>query len=152
MLAAARRRLGDQPNIELRAGELEALPIADGELGAALLVLTLHHVPEPAAALAEAARALAPGGRLVVVDMLPHDREAYRREMGHVWLGFSEQQMGAWLTDAGFEGTRFITLPADPVAKGPALFAATARRTAPICATGTRGHDRSHSRTPHARR
>lgn len=152
MLAAARRRLGDQPNVELRAGELEALPIVDGELGAALLVLTLHHVPEPAAALAEAARALAPGGRLVIVDMLPHDREAYRREMGHVWLGFSEKQMGGWLTDAGFEGARFITLPADPSAKGPALFAATARRAAPVRATTIPDRARSHSHTPHARR
>ena len=130
MLAAARRRLGDYVNVELRHGELEELPVTDGELGAALLVLTLHHVPEPAAVLAEAARAIVPGGRIVVVDMLPHDREAYRREMGHVWLGFSEKQMSDWLAGAGFEGTRFITLPADPEAKGPALFAATARRAA----------------------
>ena len=130
MLAAARKRLGDRGNVELRHGELEELPVADGELGAALLVLTLHHVPEPLAVLAEAARAVAPGGRLVVVDMLPHDREAYRREMGHVWLGFSEKQLGGWLEGTGFEGARFITLPADPEAKGPALFAATARRAA----------------------
>jgi len=129
MLAAARRRLEGCGNVELRHGELEELPVADGELGAALLVLTLHHVPEPPAVLAEAARAIAPGGRIVVVDMLPHDREAYRREMGHVWLGFSEKQLGGWLEDAGFAGTRFVTLPADPEAKGPALFAATARRS-----------------------
>lgn len=129
MLAAARRRLGDQPNVELRAGELEALPIADGELGAALLVLTLHHVPEPRTVLAEAARALTQGGRIVVVDMLPHDREAYRSEMGHVWLGFSEAQLGGWLSEAGFTGSRFVALPADPAARGPALFAATARRS-----------------------
>jgi hypothetical protein len=62
--------------------------------------------------------------------MLPHDREAYRKEMGHVWLGFSERQLGGWLDTAGFTGMRFITLPADPEAKGPALFAATARRAA----------------------
>lgn len=130
MLAAARKRLGERANVELRHGELEGLPVADGELGAALLVLTLHHAPEPSAVLAEAARAIAPGGRIVVVDMLPHDREAYRREMGHVWLGFSEKQLGAWLEDAGFEGARFVTLPADPEAKGPALFAATGRRAA----------------------
>ena len=127
MLAAARRRLRDLPNVELRAGDLEALPIGDGELGAALLVLTLHHVPDPAAALAESARVLQPGGRLVVVDMRPHDREEYRREMGHVWLGFSEEQVGAWLAAAGFEGIRFTPLPADPAARGPTLFAASAR-------------------------
>ncbi|HET7622717.1 MAG TPA: metalloregulator ArsR/SmtB family transcription factor [Gemmatimonadaceae bacterium] len=128
MLAAARKRLADRGNVELRHGELEELPIADGELGAALLVLTLHHAPEPSAVLAEAARVIAPGGRLVVVDMLPHDREAYRKEMGHVWLGFSEKQLEGWLDAAGFTGMRFVTLPADPDAKGPTLFAATARR------------------------
>ncbi len=132
MLAAARKRLADRDNVELRHGELEELPVGDGELGAALLVLTLHHVPEPSAVLAEAARAVAPGGRLVVVDMLPHDREAYRREMGHVWLGFSEKQLGGWLAAAGFEDARFVTLPADAEAKGPTLFAATARRHARI--------------------
>jgi ArsR family transcriptional regulator len=137
MLAAARRRLGDRANVELRHGELEELPVADSELGAALLVLTLHHVPEPSTVLAEAARAISAGGRIVVVDMLPHDREAYRREMGHVWLGFSEKQLGDWLDDAGFDGARFVTLPPDPEAKGPALFAATARRTASTATRGT---------------
>ncbi len=130
MLAAARRRLAERTNVELRHGELEALPMDDAELGAALLVLTLHHVPEPGAVLAEAARAVEPGGRIVVVDMLPHDREAYRREMGHVWLGFSEAQLGGWLESAGFEAVRFVALPADPDAKGPALLAAAARRVA----------------------
>jgi ArsR family transcriptional regulator len=150
MLAAARRRLADRKNVELRHGELEELPVADGELGAALLVLTLHHAPEPSAVLAETARAIAPGGRIVVVDMLPHDREAFRREMGHVWLGFSEKQLGGWLEEAGFEGARFVTLPADPQAKGPALFAATARRVAsaaPQPAARRRGHLTSRGRT-----
>lgn len=149
MLSAARRRLRDLTNVELRTGDLEALPIGDGELGAALLVLTLHHVPDPAAAVTEAARVLQPGGRLVVVDMRPHDREEYRREMGHVWLGFSEDQMRDWLAAAGFEGTRFISLPADPAARGPTLFAASARQPRHR-ARDARAHARGRSGADHA--
>jgi ArsR family transcriptional regulator len=126
MLQAARRRLREHPNVDVRRGELEALPIADNELDAATLMLVLHHVPDPTAALAEAARALKPGGRLVIVDMLPHDRDEYRHQMGHVWLGLGEEQLRRLLTSAGLHQTRFVPMPADPDAKGPALFVCTA--------------------------
>ena len=52
----------------------------------------------------------------------------YRQQMGHVWLGFSRAQIEQWLGDAGFGGVRVRALPADPQAKGPALFVASARR------------------------
>jgi len=126
MLQAARRRLREHPNVDVRRGELEALPVADNELDAATLMLVLHHVPDPTAALAEAARALKPGGRLVIVDMLPHDREEYRHQMGHVWLGLGDEQLRRLLTAAGLHQTRFVPMPADPDAKGPALFVCTA--------------------------
>ncbi len=93
MLQAARKRLGGVDNIELRRGELEALPIDDARLDAATLMLVLHHVPEPERALGEIARVLKPGGRAIVVDMLPHDRESYRQQMGHVWLGFGDDHV-----------------------------------------------------------
>ena len=125
MLQAARRRLRDLPTVEVRRGELEALPIRDDELDAATLLLVLHHLPDPAAALSEAHRALKPGGRLVIADMLPHDHEEYRQQMGHVWLGFSEEQMQRLLSAAGFERIRIVALPVNAAAKGPALFVAT---------------------------
>jgi ubiquinone/menaquinone biosynthesis C-methylase UbiE/DNA-binding transcriptional ArsR family regulator len=131
MLDAARQRLAAVDNVEVRAGELEALPVADGELDAAVVFLVLHYVAEPAVALAEAARALKVGGRLLVVDMTPHDREEYRQAMGHVWQGFSADQLAAWMAEAGLERFRYVALPADPAAKGPTLFAASARR-APV--------------------
>ncbi|HEY0970675.1 MAG TPA: metalloregulator ArsR/SmtB family transcription factor [Gemmatimonadales bacterium] len=127
MRAAARRRLQGMENVELRAGSLERLPVDDGSLDAAVLSLVLHHLPDPPAALTEARRALRPDGRLLVVDMTPHDREEYRAEMGHAWLGFSEETLGGWLSEAGFGRARYRPLPADPSARGPALFAATAR-------------------------
>jgi ArsR family transcriptional regulator len=126
MLKAARTRLSAAENVDVRAGELEALPIDDGELDAALLFLVLHYVAEPAAALAEARRVLRPGGRLLVIDMAPHDRDEYRQTMGHVWLGFGAEQLEGWTRDTGFCGFRYVPLPADPAAKGPTLFAARA--------------------------
>jgi ArsR family transcriptional regulator len=88
----------------------------------------LHFVAEPSAVLAEAARVLRPGGCLLVVDMEQHEREEYRTTMGHVWLGFSPEQLTAWLTDAGFTTPRIVPLAPDPHAKGPALFTARAIR------------------------
>lgn len=128
MLAAARERLGDCPNVETRQGELEALPIGNEELHAAMLSLVLHYSPDPARALEEVERVLRPGGRVLVVDMLPHDREEYQQQMGHVWLGFSEKQVAKFLSGAGVEDIRVRALPADPDAKGPALFAAVGRK------------------------
>jgi ArsR family transcriptional regulator len=128
MLQAARRRLRELPNVEVRRGDLEALPIADGELDAALMILVLHHVPDPGAALRDAGRALKAGGRLVVCDMLPHDHEEYKQQMGHVWLGFGDEQLRRLASAAGFLDVRIVSLPADPQAKGPALFVMSARR------------------------
>jgi ubiquinone/menaquinone biosynthesis C-methylase UbiE/DNA-binding transcriptional ArsR family regulator len=127
MLRAARARLAGVRNVELRQGELEALPIDDATLDAATLCLVLHHVPEPLAVLREASRVLAPGGRLLVVDMLEHDRREYQQQMGHVWLGFAPAQIAGWLAAAGFGAARVQPLPPAPRATGPALFAATGR-------------------------
>ena len=128
MLQAARKRLSGFDNVELRRGDLEELPIDDGRLDAATLMLVLHHVPEPEKALAETARVLKPGGRAVIVDMLPHDRESYRQQMGHVWLGFSEDHLTDLLADSGLTEIRIVALAPDAKAKGPALFVATARK------------------------
>ncbi|MEQ1757136.1 MAG: metalloregulator ArsR/SmtB family transcription factor [Vicinamibacterales bacterium] len=128
MLDAARTRLAGTDNVDVREGHLEALPIADGELDAAMLSLVLHYSPDPARALAEAARALRPGGRILVVDMQPHERTEYQQHMGHVWLGFSEKQIGRYLAGAGFDAVRVHSLPVDPDARGPGLFAATAMK------------------------
>lgn len=143
MLAAAGARLATlEPavarSVELRAGELESLPVADAELDAAVLSLVLHYVAEPPRVLAEARRALATGGRLVVMDMLPHAHAEYRQAMGHVWQGFEPSRMEGWLLEAGFTRVRTVALGADARARGPALFVTTALAAAPApgCAAG----------------
>jgi ArsR family transcriptional regulator len=126
MLDAARQRLGRFENVDVRKGELEALPINDCELDAAVLSLVLHYSAEPARTLSEVARVCHPGAKVLVVDMLPHHHEEYQQQMGHVWLGFSEKQIVKFLAAAGLEDARVRALPVDADAKGPALFAAVA--------------------------
>ena len=128
MLDAARTRLHGLPNVDIRQGDLEALPLETEALDAAMLSLVLHYLPDPARALAEVARVLRPGGRLLIVDMLPHERQEYQQQMGHVWLGFSDKQISRVVAGAGFLDVRVRPLPVDPDARGPALFAAVATK------------------------
>jgi len=128
MLDAARERLASVRNVDLRRGELESLPLDDSVVDAATLVLVLHHVADPVAVLRETARILRHGGKLLIVDMLPHEREEYRREMGHVWLGFAEEQIVRMFEEVGFRDVAFRALPARVAALGPSLFAASATR------------------------
>ena len=134
MLQAAKKRLHGFSNVELRRGDLEALPIDDQRLDAATLTLVLHHLPEPERALREVSRVLKPGGRVLIVDMLPHERDMYRQQMGHVWLGFSDEHLRRILTASGFADVRIVPLSPDPKSKGPGLFVATASKKRPVIA------------------
>ncbi len=139
MLGAATTRLAGTTNVDIRRGDVEALPVEDGWLDAATLILVLHHVPEPGRALAEVARVLKPGGLLLIVDMLPHERESYRQQMGHVWLGFSDEHIRTIVSGAGLDMTRVVPLDLDAHAKGPGLFVGTARK--PLLGHGNQGAD-----------
>lgn len=125
MIAAAAKRLDGIDGVDLRRGEIEALPLDSGSLDAAVLFLVLPYVAEPPVALREVARVLRPGGRLLIADMVPHDREEYRQRMGHLWLGFSQEEIIGWLACAGFQGCRYRILPPYPEAKGPPIFVAS---------------------------
>jgi ubiquinone/menaquinone biosynthesis C-methylase UbiE len=128
MLTAARKRLTPFDNVELRAGRLEEIPIDKETLDVAIMFLVAHYIADPGAVMQEVARVLKPGGRLVIVDMMPHEREEYVSQMGHVWQGIAEDQVRDWFEDAVWTGIRYRPLPADPAAKGPGLFAASGRK------------------------
>jgi len=126
MLAAATARLASFTHVTVTEGTIEALPLDNGMLDIAVLMLVLHHVADPLRALREVHRVLRPAGRLLLVDMQPHANERYRDTMGHVWLGFSPDTLTRWLHEAGFAEVRITAMPLDAAASGPALFACTA--------------------------
>ena len=128
MLTAARRRLKGFANVSVREGDLGALPVDDESMDAALLFLVLHYTADPAEVFTEIRRILKPDGRLLIVDMMPHERAEFRNIMGHVWQGFAAAELSRWIEQAGLHELRYHPLPADPIAKGPTLFAASARR------------------------
>jgi ArsR family transcriptional regulator len=126
MLEAARHRTSGMMNVEIRSGDLEALPIDDQSIDAAMLVLALSYVAEPLAVLVEMRRVLRSGGRAVVVDAMRYDREDFRRESGAVRPGFSTEELLELLTAAGFAEVMLRPLPTEPDARGPALLVAAA--------------------------
>lgn len=123
MLKAAAQRCQGLGNVELRQGGLEDLPLADGEVDGALLMLVLHHVEEPVRALAEARRVVG-DGVVVVCDMQAHNRVDYRHTMGHVHLGFDAADLRDWAGMAGLRVRSVRALPPAQDAQGPPLFLA----------------------------
>lgn len=128
MLKAAEKRLSGLGNVELRQGDLSSLPMDEAACDAALCVLALTYVDDPAACVREMGRVLKPGRTCVVVDLLPHDRDDFRRQMGQKTLGLGERTIDRLFEGAGLIETQFRPLSPEPGAKGPALFVATATR------------------------
>jgi SAM-dependent methyltransferase len=93
-------------NVTWRRGDLERLPIDDASVDVALLSQALHHADRPERALAEAARILAPGGRVLVLDLREHDQTWVRDRLGDRWLGFGDQALERLLEGAGLRDVR----------------------------------------------
>lgn len=87
--------------VSLRQGDMYALPLADASADVVILHQVLHYAQAPAHAIAEAARLLSPGGRLLIVDFAPHEREELRESDAHARLGFADSAMSAWIEGAG---------------------------------------------------
>jgi ArsR family transcriptional regulator len=130
MLKAARQRNAERANVDLRRGDLTAIPIDSCTCDAALLVLVLAYLPDPPAALKELHRVLKPSGKAVIVDLLPHNQEDFRQQLGQHWMGFAPDVLAQMLQSAGFASPTTVALLPEPGARGPAMFLATAA-TAP---------------------
>jgi ArsR family transcriptional regulator len=87
----------------LRQGDIYALPLGDQSADTIVIHQVLHYAHSPAVAIAEAARVLAPGGTLLVVDFAAHDREELRDRDAHIRLGFDDEVMAGWFASAGLE-------------------------------------------------
>ncbi len=91
--------------VELRQGDIYAPPFPRGSFDLVVIHQVLHYLDDPARALREAARLLAPGGRMVVVDFAPHGLEFLRERQAHRRLGFAQEQIAGWLAEAGLNCT-----------------------------------------------
>jgi ArsR family transcriptional regulator len=132
MLRAARARLDKLPadTVELVQGDFTALPFSDGRYDTVLFHQVLHYALDPSLVLAEAARVTRQGGRVAIVDFAAHDREELRERHAHARLGFTDEQVIALLTEAGFAGEAVRALPGQPLT----VKIWTARKLAPAAA------------------
>ena len=143
MLAYARMKLerAGLSHAQVRHGDLYNVPLPDGAADAVVLHQVLHFLDDPAAAIAEAARLLAPGGKLLVVDFAPHELEFLREQSAHRRLGFARDQLDRWLEGAGLKLERFRELAPEPAAR-------QAHRVALARAEACRRRQEEESRTP----
>jgi len=113
MLRLARARLQHVPGgkVDLLQGDFTALPLADAQFDTVLFHQVLHYAQEPEVVLAEAARVTRPGGRVAVVDFAAHAHEELRTQHQHARLGFSDEQMLALLTAAGYAPSPPLAVP-----------------------------------------
>jgi ArsR family transcriptional regulator len=114
MLNIARLRVAEAglEHVELRHGDVFSTGLPDRSAGLVLMHQVLHYLSDPAAAVAEAARLVAPGGRLLIIDFAPHGLEYLREAHQHRRLGFPDEEMGRWISAGGLKRPKLTTLPA----------------------------------------
>ncbi|MFQ3596492.1 MAG: metalloregulator ArsR/SmtB family transcription factor [Sphingomonadaceae bacterium] len=117
MLRVARMRLdaAGLSGVDIRQADMNALPFADASFDSIILHQVLHFSEEPARAVREAGRVLAPGGQLLVADYAPHEEDELRARWRHVRLGFPDEAIAQWMADAG------LALAASERIAGPRL-------------------------------
>jgi len=105
---------GDTIRPDFRISPMEDTGLDAAAFDVAVISQALHHAAEPSAAIREAYRLLAPGGRLLVLDLLAHEEDWMRTRFGDFWLGFSEEDLRAWTLSAGFRIAKFEITPPSP--------------------------------------
>ncbi|MHA1564011.1 MAG: ArsR/SmtB family transcription factor [Alphaproteobacteria bacterium] len=117
MLALARVNLENAGlrNCELRQADMYQLPWLKPSFDVITIHMVLHYAEYPAAVIAEAARVLRPGGRLLIVDFAPHALESLRKQHAHYWLGFATPKIATWCHQAALGIFRTVDLPGDPL-------------------------------------
>ena len=111
--------------VELRHGDIFATRLPNQSADLVLVHQVLHYLVDPAAAVAEAARLVSPGGKLLIVDFAPHDLEQLRDEHQHRRLGFADEEIGRWLAEAGLDASASIALPPDTAGLTVTIWTAT---------------------------
>jgi ArsR family transcriptional regulator len=157
MLDLARQRAQREglSNVQFESGRLEDLPVGDASVDCALAVLVLRYSAHPARSAAELARVVKAGGRLLVVDVVPHDMDDFRRRIGDMTGGIEPSEVASVLGRAGFRvsQTRTLHLPAAPSPCAPSrpapdLFLITAERESPRVSSRTSGGGSAGIRQP----
>ena len=117
MLAIARMQLehNDYRHIQVRKGDMYNMPIDDRSIDLATMHLVLHYSLEPAVVIAEAARTLKTGGRLVIVDFAPHREEHLRIDHKHQRLGFTDSEITGAMKQAGLKPGKTESLAGEPL-------------------------------------
>lgn len=115
MVARAKIEQAALRNCTVKQGDMYQLPVQGGSFDAVTLHQVLHFAETPTEVLAEAARALRPGGKLILVDFQAHELDYLRDQHSHRWLGFKDEDIKAWCADAGLISSQQVELPGDPL-------------------------------------
>jgi ArsR family transcriptional regulator len=131
MLALARARLTERhlAHCAVRQADMYRLPLPDAAFDVVTLQMVLHYAEDPAAALAEAARVLRPGGQLLVVDLAPHGKVELAQRFAHQWPGFDDPEIAGWLGAAGCVPKPAVAIEGGPI---PVRLWSAQRRRRPV--------------------
>ena len=127
MLKLAERNCAQLQNVDLRSGQAEALPLKTSEVDVVLCMLLLHHISDIEAVFSSIFQGLSENGRVIILDLQPHDQKELKRQLGHQHLGFSKESLKT-AAQNHFDMLHYTPIPADPSAIAPPLFIATLRK------------------------